>query len=144
MPEHITIRELARQLDTSERTVETYVDQLIDIDGYAAIVAHRDNRTNASGRIIGTEIYLTASAVEGVQAAMAAADVAGVDDPRLDRIAEAAEVVRTAETALEEATLARDQLIREAIVEGGITGVKIAEAAGLSKERVSQIRRSAG
>lgn len=54
-----TIRDLADELNVTTDSVETYVDQLINIDGHDAVIDHTEDVTNASGRVIGQRAHLT-------------------------------------------------------------------------------------
>lgn len=135
----ITVRDLARELDVSERVIETYVDQLIDIDGSDAVVASTEDLTNASGRVIGTEVHLTADGAQDVRTALAADAAAGVDDILLGQIADAAADVRGQKALLAEAEAKRDALIKEAL-DGGVKPSTIKPVAELSESRIYQIR----
>lgn len=139
-----TIRELAAELRTSEDTIRTYVTQLIDIDGEDAIVADTSPLTTATGRVLGTEVTLTAGGEQGVRDALAAADETEWDEPILSEIHDAAtELARLeSEFAARRATVVekRDGLIRQAMARD-VKRARIAEAAGFKGEaRLYQIR----
>lgn len=139
----ITIRELAAELDTSERTVQTWVDDLIAVDGEAAVIERREDLTNSSGRLVGVEVHLADDAAQAVRDALAAQDETGWDEVHLAAIADAVQEVAKAEDAVGEAAQRRDDLIRRAKA-ADVKVDRIAEAAQLKVARLYQIFRGPG
>lgn len=128
----ITIRDLATELTQDEQTIQTYVDQLIDIDGDDATIERTEDLTNSSGRIIGTEVYLTGAAADAVRLAVAVANDDRTEERALADIAEAA-------ARFDEWKSRRDREIQLAVVRG-VPVARVAEASGLSVPRIYQIR----
>jgi hypothetical protein len=68
-----TTAALAAELGAPIADIAAYVDQLIDLDGRAAVIAAETALRNGSGRVIGTEITLTKKATEFIRGMYAAA-----------------------------------------------------------------------
>lgn len=135
----ISIRNLAAQLDTTEDAVRAFVDQLIDIDGRDAIIAHEAPLTNSSGRVIGVETTLTDDAAKAVGLAFRSAEQNGSDEQPLAAVTEAADELRRAEEIVTQYQDIRDEMTRRALT-AGVSAQAIAKAAGLHVQRVYQIR----
>lgn len=76
----ITVRDLADEMaekhditvQAAREGVDTYVGQLVEIDGEEATIAESREVRNGSGRVVGQEITLTADAAEAIRASFAA------------------------------------------------------------------------
>lgn len=111
-------------LDFAAEAVETYITQAEDADG----------------RDIDREEILDDDA-DFIIAAFASAQRAGDFGTReLDTVADAAEAVAAAKTALEDAEYTRNQAVKRALARGARV-VDVTTAAGVTRARIDQIRR---
>jgi hypothetical protein len=122
----VTTAALAAELDVTVDTVDTLVGQIVDIDGPDAVVI-------TSGRYYTT---ITDEAADTVREQLRGEPA---DPDPLLTVAEATQDLRDAQAQVDEAEARRDAAVRAAI-ERGMRIVDIAEAAGLTRGRVYQIR----
>lgn len=110
-------------IDFAAEAVETYITQIEDIDGREI---DRDTITEDDADFIIT--------------AFASAQRAGDFGTReLDDVADAADAVAAAKTALEDAEYARNQTVKRALAHGARV-VDVTAAAGVTRARIDQIR----
>lgn len=120
----IALTDLAAELDVEPGSLEPLVDQLVGIDGTAAVVASD------------SPVTLTPGAAEAIRDQLAAA---GRDPDLLAEVTDATAAVGGAQRGLEDAQARRDAVVRAAL-DCGERVAAVAAAAGLSRERVYQIR----